>query len=1165
MTCSTCGSENRAGRRFCSQCGAALSVGCPQCGAAAEVGDKFCGDCGSAVSTAASTAPRASPRAPESERRLVSVLFADLVGFTTLSESRDPEEVRELLSHYFDAAREIVERYGGVVEKFIGDAVMAVWGTPVAHEDDAERAVRAALDLVSEIATQGRQIGASNLRLRAGVLSGEAAVTIGASGQGMVAGDLVNTAARLQSAAAPGTVLVGESTYLASKAALNFESAGAHTLKGKELPVASWRALGVVAGRGGARRSDMLEPPFVGRDEDLRLLKDLLHQTDRESRPRLISVTGMGGIGKSRLAWEFFKYVDGVAGDIYWHQGRCPAYGEGVAFWALGEMVRRRAGILESEDPSSSRAKLVAATEEYVADESERRWIQPALAHLLGLESSPPGEREELFAAWRTFFEHVSERGPTVLVFEDLQWADPGLVDFIEHCVEWARNRPLLIVTLARPELIERRPTWGAGQRSFTSVHLEPLTDEVMRKLLAGAAEGLPDFLLDQIVERAEGVPLYAVEMLRMLIDRGHLVSEAGTYRLAGVPDRLEVPGTLHSLIASRLDGLAENERSLLQDASVLGKTFTLAALAALVNEPPEAIGGRLKLLVRKELLTIEADPRSPERGQFGFVQALIREVAYQTLSRRERQRRHEAAARHFESLDDEELAGVVATHYLEAHRVVPQGAEEISEKARAWLVRAADRAASLGAHRQALTHVIDALSVAGEDGSEVELWERAAQSAQRAGEFDAAESYLDLMMAWGQQRGDTVTVARAKALLGDVFLGRGQTDSAVSMLREAIGAMPDLGSDPAVVRLAERLARAHMLRSENAEAISWAERALVAAERLELVDLIAGALITKSVSLHDSGRWREAVVLLVGVIELCREHGLLPEQVRAHVNTSYLLAAVDPSRALAAAQEGLELARRLGLREYEATCAANGAEVAQATGDWDWANVALEVAYDEELPSVDRVLILANMVGLLAFKGARAAAAERLSETKGLVESMTSPQERATALWAESQAALAEGRLADARRAGDDSAAADQLSALDAAAVAARAALWEGDRDGAAELLDRHRFQRSTPMEKCHRVTIEAGIAALQGDLDEARSLYRRAFDGWRALGASFSLALAQLDLVLLLGSDDPEATEAASEARATFERLGAAPFLERLESAPRLNDQSGSPPRLP
>ncbi len=341
MTCSRCGTENRAGRRFCSQCGATLSVPCPECGAANEGDDKFCGNCGSTLSSASSGEPRGVSRGPESERRLVSVLFADLVGFTTLSESRDAEEVRELLSRYFDLSREIVERYGGVVEKFIGDAVMAVWGTPVAHEDDAERAVRAALDLVSEIAALGKQVCTSNLSLRAGVLSGEAAVTIGATGQGMVAGDLVNTAARLQSTAAPGTVLVGESTYLASKAALNFESAGAHTLKGKELPVASWRAVGVAAGRGGARRSDMLEPPFVGRDEDLRLLKDLLHATDRESRPRLISVTGMGGIGKSRLAWEFFKYVDGVAGDIYWHQGRCPALGAGRD----GEAARRHSRI----------------------------------------------------------------------------------------------------------------------------------------------------------------------------------------------------------------------------------------------------------------------------------------------------------------------------------------------------------------------------------------------------------------------------------------------------------------------------------------------------------------------------------------------------------------------------------------------------------------------------------------------------------------------------------------------------------------------------------------------------------------------------------------------------------------------------------------------------
>ena len=292
----------------------------------------------------------AAAAAPAAERRLVSVLFADLVGFTTLSESRDPEDVRELLSRYFDTCRRLIELYGGTVEKFIGDAVMAVWGTPTATEDDAERAVRAALDLVAAVSALGDEVGAPELAARAGVLTGEAAVTIGAEGQGMVAGDLVNTAARIQSAANPGSVLVGDSTRRASELTVVYEDAGTHELKGKEEAAQLFRALRVASGRRGALKSTGLEPPFVGRDRELRLVKELFHASAEERTAHLVSAMGIAGIGKSRLAWEFYKYFDGLVDNVYWHRGRCLAYGEGVTYWALADMVRMRARISEDDD-----------------------------------------------------------------------------------------------------------------------------------------------------------------------------------------------------------------------------------------------------------------------------------------------------------------------------------------------------------------------------------------------------------------------------------------------------------------------------------------------------------------------------------------------------------------------------------------------------------------------------------------------------------------------------------------------------------------------------------------------------------------------------------------------------------------------------------------------
>jgi class 3 adenylate cyclase len=528
--CGNCGQANPDGYRFCAWCGAGLTAGCPNCGAETLPGSRFCGVCGWSLTAGSNArsprqtdplAPPVEAPGPVAERRLVSVLFVDLVGFTTLAEERDPEEVRELLTRYFDTARRVVELYGGAIEKFIGDAVMAVWGSPVAREDDAERAVRAALELTGAVEALGGDAGEARLKARAGVLTGEAAVTLGAEGQGMVAGDLVNSASRIQSIAEPGAVLVGEATRRATEASIVYADGGPHELKGKAEPVQVWRALRVVAARGGALKSSGLEPPFVGRDRELRLAKELFHASTDERKAHLVSVIGIGGIGKSRLSWELYKYLDGLADRVFWHRGRCLAYGEGVTYWALAEMVRMRAEILEGEEPASALGKLRTTLEAYVSDPEERQWLAPRLAHLLGLEEREQRERENLFAAWRVFFERLAEASPTVMVFEDLQWADRALLDFIEYLLEWSRGHRLFVMALARPEVADRAPGWGASRRSLTPVYLEPLSREAMDALLAGLVPGLPEQVRQKIQGRAEGVPLYAVETVRMLIDRG--------------------------------------------------------------------------------------------------------------------------------------------------------------------------------------------------------------------------------------------------------------------------------------------------------------------------------------------------------------------------------------------------------------------------------------------------------------------------------------------------------------------------------------------------------------------------------------------------------------------------------------------------------------------
>ena len=575
ITCSNCQTENPAGAKFCTECATPLARPCPNCGTANAPGAKFCSECATALASAgASMGPIAATSAPaapahEAERRLVSVLFADLVGFTPFAEERDAEEVRESLSQYFEIARQVIERYGGTVEKFIGDAVMAVWGVPIAHEDDAERAVRAGLDLVQAVPALGPGIEA-----RAGVLTGEAAVTMGATDQGMVAGDLVNTAARLQGAAAPGTVLVGEATQRAAAAGILFEPAGEQVLKGKSAPVAAWQAVRVAGGIRGRWRPEGPEAPFVGRTEELALLKDLYHATGREKRARLVSVVGPAGIGKSRLGREFLSHVDAEAEDFWLHHGRSPAYGEGLSFWALGEMIRQRAGLAETDDEATTRSRITAMVAEHISDEAERRWIEPAMLSLLGLDGGTT-DTEQLFSAWRTFFERLAEDVPVALVFEDLHWADGGMLDFIDYLLEWSRSHPIFILTLARPELLEKRPTWGAGKRQFTSVYLEPLPEAAMRELLVGLVPGLPDGASRAITARADGIPLYAVETVRMLVADGRLIEEGGVYRPSGDLSTLAVPETLTALIASRLDALDPDARTLAQDASVLGQRFT--------------------------------------------------------------------------------------------------------------------------------------------------------------------------------------------------------------------------------------------------------------------------------------------------------------------------------------------------------------------------------------------------------------------------------------------------------------------------------------------------------------------------------------------------------------------------------------------------------------
>src|SRR4051795_695020 len=591
--CGNCRGQNPASAKFCENCGAPLATSCPACGTTpSHPAARFCLNCGQAL-TGAPAPPAAVEMGPVAERRICSVLFCDLVGFTPLSESRDPEEVRELLSRYFDSARTVVARYGGAIEKVIGGAVMAGWGAPVALEGDTERAVRAALDLVGAVTALGAEVNAPSLTARAGVVTGEVAVTLGAANEGMVAGDAVNTAARVQSAAAPGAVFVDAATRRLAQASVGFDDAGEQELKGKSEPQRLWRAARVLSNVGGAQRVDGLEAPVTGRDVELRLIKDLFHASVDRRQPRLVAVTGPAGVGKSRLGWEFEKYVDGLAAEVWWHRGRCLSYGDGVSFWALAEIVRQRLDIAEEDPVEVATRKLTDGLDQFVSDPEERRYIAVRLARLLGLPfSGDAGQdlgREELFAGWRLWFERLAAAGAVVLLVEDLHYADEGTFDFLDHLLDWARDVPIFVITFSRPELATARAGWGSG-RNRSLLALDPLDATSMAALLDALVPDIPPAAASAIAGQAQGIPLFAVETIRALIDRDIVVPRDGVYRLVGDVGTLTVPDSLHGLLAARLDALDPPVRALVADAAVLGSSFPAEALGAVSKLPAEEI-----------------------------------------------------------------------------------------------------------------------------------------------------------------------------------------------------------------------------------------------------------------------------------------------------------------------------------------------------------------------------------------------------------------------------------------------------------------------------------------------------------------------------------------------------------------------------------------------
>jgi class 3 adenylate cyclase len=827
-------------------------MSCQRCGFESPVGYRFCGSCGALLLTSEAVAPA-------EERKIVSALMCDLAGSTHQAEILDPEDVHRLLTPYYVAARRELEGFGGTVEKFIGDAVFALFGAPKAHGDDPERAVRAALALRDAVGDLNEADPRPDLHIRIGITTGEVMVELGArpsEGQGMAWGDVLNTASRLQTAAPVDGILVDEPTYRATRHVIEYGVAEPVRAKGKAMPVLVWEALAPLARRG-LDLADVKDEPFVGRKMELAHLVEALDRVRERRTPELVTLVGEPGLGKSRLVFELFRRIELMPELITWRQGRSSPYGDGFTFWALGEVVKAQAGILETDGAAAVSDKLGRVVADLVPDPGDAARITGHLRSLVGLGSAAEthgDQRGAAFAAWRHFVEALGRQRPLVLVFEDIQWADEGLLDFVEHVLDWARDIPLLIVCTSRPELLDRRSSWGK-RKSSTTLLVPPLSNDETVQLVSKLADGaVQASRAEAIVGAASGNPLYAVEFVRMLEDRGLLrISRSQT--VIAADQALPVPQSLNSIIAARLDALSADDKALLQDAAVVGRVVWPGALAAVGGRSRRWVEKRLRALERKEFIGRARRSSVGRESEYTFRHVLVRDVAYAQIPRLRRKEAHTRTADWLESLSPDRAADraeMLAHHHLSAYELalaLGAGTGELAESARVSLRDAGDRALSLHSFPAAARYFRAALGLWPERDPE-RPWllfrlGKALYCAETAGADVLLEARDGLLDA-----GDPETAAEAESFLATLAHQRGQEQEVVfEHANNAMALVDSSGASRSKVEVLVDLALLHGIAGDHEQAIGLAGAALRDAERLGLRELQARALSTIGIS----------------------------------------------------------------------------------------------------------------------------------------------------------------------------------------------------------------------------------------------------------------------------------------------------------------------------
>jgi class 3 adenylate cyclase/tetratricopeptide (TPR) repeat protein len=987
VTCPTCGFENLEGARFCSSCGAAL---------------------------AAAEAPVTAARR---ERKFATALFADLVGSTELAEREDPEVVQAVIGRAFDRLAAEIERYGGLLEKFMGDAVLAVFGVPHAHEDDPERAVRAGLEMQAVLNELNRGFaseGRPSLQMRVGIEAGEVLVDLErASGprDRMLTGDAVNTAARLQTAAEPGRVVAGPAVYASTKDVIDFRELSPLALKGKARPVPAWQALRVKARRAGVRPPLGLEARLVGRDEELSVLKQTLHRVEQERRPALVTVLGNAGVGKSRLTWELQKYVEGLPQIVYWRKGRCLAYGN-LSYSALAEAVKAQCEVLEDDSPDVVTEKVHRAVGE-LFEEPDAADVE---AHVLTLVGAGPDQRfprEALFDSWRRLLERLAARYPLVLVLEDIHWADEGLLDFVDHLADWAQGA-VYVVTMARPELLETRPGWGGGKRNYSAIFLDPLSREENEAMIDDLlATALPPELKRLVIERSEGNPLYTEEIVRMFIDRGVLrATDAALWEVARSVDEVEVPRSIQGLIAARLDSLPPEEKALLQDAAVVGRAFWLGAVARLGSLDAGRARELLGRLRVKEIVVPREPPTFSGELELAFRHVLIRDVAYESLPKSLRADKHVQVAGWAQERAgerSEEMAELIATHYAEALRYVRElGSPEVERRAverdaLRWAGAAGERALRLWQPREALRWFRTALDTAQGGAAGVvdvaQLWESYADACVfGAGSYDERERALQEALVGFEAVRDAPGLGRVETKLVAMAFAAGDDEAVQSHSARALGHLEPLGDSPDLAEALHWLGWFHWRRGHLEEAEPVLRRAVEVAERTVAEVTRGAALHTLGLALCNKGEATEGLGMVEESFRIARATGDLGLLARCYNNLPATLRdfAPDPARSEAILREGLTFADRAGLRESEAWLLGTLGEFVLDRGDLEEAERlqrrAVEPAREIQNPVVVGMR-LGALARVLALRGATAEAEAMFREAASITRANPEPQ----------------------------------------------------------------------------------------------------------------------------------------------------------------------------